>query len=178
MRLTRLRFLTCFALTCCVGALTAHAADREFRTIVDAISSEYHASPVHIPMFGLVNVVTFFVKPAGTRHIDLAVFDNLRDHDRAGGDLNIAIRHAVGPEWNPLLRTRSHHHGDEQLTSVYTRPDGSNWKLLLTTLDRDNATVIELTLDPKAMERWFADPVGSAHHVQGESKSDNKRWDP
>jgi len=83
MRLTRLRFLPCFALTCCVGALTAHAADREFRTIVDAISSEYHTSPVHIPMFGLVNMVTFFVKPAGTKHIDLAVFDNLRDHSRA-----------------------------------------------------------------------------------------------
>jgi len=38
---------------------------------------------------------------------------------------------------------------------VYTRPTAATGKLLLTTLDRDNATVIELTLDPKAMERWL-----------------------
>jgi hypothetical protein len=158
-----------------VGVLTAQASDREFRSIVQAISSEYNTRPTHIPFFGLVNVVTFFVKPAGAKHIDLAVFDNLGDHSRAGGDLSIAVRHAVGPGWNPLLRTRSRRHGDEQLVYVYTRPDGKDWRFLLTTIDRDNATVVELTLDPKAAERWFADPRGSVGTFNGDGRSSRTR---
>jgi hypothetical protein len=162
-----------------VGVLTAQASEREFRSIVRAISSEYNTSPRHIPFFGLVNVVTFFVKPAGAKHIDLAVFDNLGDCSRAGGDLNIAIRHAVGPGWNPLLRTRSRRHGDEELVSVYTRPEGRDWRFLLTTIDRNNATVVELTLDPKAAERWFADPNGSVGSFRGEGRRNNSRsFDP
>ena len=173
MRIHRLLLLTC-----CVGALSAHAADREFRSIVQAISSEFNPQPVHIPMFGLVNMFTFFVKPAGAKHIDLAVFDHLQDHNRAGGDVQIAIRHAVGPGWNPLLRSRSRRHGQEELVYVYTRPDGPDWRLLLTTLDGDNATVIELTLDPRAMERWFSDPNGSLGNFRGEGRDNPKRFDP
>jgi hypothetical protein len=170
MQLRRLLLLTCF-----VGVLTAQASEREFRSIVRAISAEYNTNPRHIPFFGLVNVVTFFVKPAGAKHIDLAVFDNLGDCSRAGGDLNIAIRHAIGPGWNPLLRTRSRRHGDEQFVYIYTRPQGKDWRFLLTTIERDNATVVDLTLDPKAAERWFADPSGSLGIFKGDGRSSTRR---
>jgi len=173
MQLRRLLLLTCF-----VGVLTAQASEREFRSIVQAISSEYNTSPRHIPFFGLVNVVTFFVKPAGAKHIDLAVFDNLGDHSRAGGDLNIAIRHAVGPGWNPLLRTRSRRHGEEQMVYVYTRPQGKDWRFLFATIERDNATVVDLTLDPKAAERWFADPQGAIGIFKGDGRNSSKSFDP
>ena len=173
-----MQFRRLLLLTCVVGVLTAQASEREFRSIVRAISAEYNTTPRHIPFFGLVNVVTFFVKPAGAKHIDLAVFDNLGDCSRAGGDLSIAIRHAVGPGWNPLLRTRSRHHGEEQLVYVYTRPEGKDWRFLLTTVERDNATVVDLTLDPKAAERWFADPRGQVGTFNGDGRSSRRNFEP
>src|SRR5689334_21259181 len=64
----------------CVIPLSA--ADREFRDVVDAISTQFQTRPLHIPMFGLVNLVTYVARPAGTRHIDLAVFENLDSRSR------------------------------------------------------------------------------------------------
>ena len=49
-----------------LGALSAQAADREFREVVNVISDEFHTRPMSIPMFGLVNLVTATVHPAGS----------------------------------------------------------------------------------------------------------------
>src|SRR5260370_1143497 len=82
-----------------LGSRAAHATDREFKDVVNAIADEFHTRPTHIPFFGLVNVVTFGARPAGTKHIDLAVFEHLDSHDRDGRDLARSIRRAVGSAW-------------------------------------------------------------------------------
>src|SRR5713226_6601772 len=106
---------------CCSAAL---AADREFQDIVRAISDEFHASPIRIPMFGIVNVFAFVARPAGTRHIDLAVFEGLNSRDRAGNDLPEAIRNAVGRSWKPFVGVHSRRKGQEGTVLVYMRPEG------------------------------------------------------
>ena len=72
---------------CLLGAASLRAADREFTDVVRVISDEFHTRPTSIPFFGLVNVVTAVVHPAGARHIDLAVFEHLNSRDREGRNL-------------------------------------------------------------------------------------------
>jgi hypothetical protein len=137
----------------------ASAADREFRDVVDAISDRVHQRPMHIPMFGLVNFVTYIARPAGTKHIDLAVFEDIRGwgNSRALAD---SIRDAVGGAWKPFVQTRS----ADEVVFVYMRPVGNDCKLLVVSVERHEATVVQLELNPDALARWVTLPRESILH--------------
>lgn len=102
----------------------ALAVDREFNDIVRAISVEFGTRPVHIPLFGLVNAFTFVVRPAGTSHIDLAVFEKLNTGDRDGRDLQDMVRRSVGRGWTPFVQVHSRRNGGEMVL-VYMRMEGT-----------------------------------------------------
>lgn len=149
---------------CLLGTLGAHAADREFRDVVRVISDEFHTRPVSMPWFGLVNVVTAAVHPAGAKHIDLAVFEQLASRDREGRDLQESILNAVGRAWKPFVQVHSRHHGQEETVLVYMRQQGADWKLLITSVERDEATVVQLELNADALAHWIAEPEHCARH--------------
>lgn len=155
---------------CLLTAATAQAADREFTEVVRVISDEFHTRPTSIPLFGLVNVFTAAIRPAGTRHIDLAVFEHLSDHDRQGRNLSEAILNAVGRSWKPFVEVRSRRNGHEETVLVYMRQQGSEWKLLVTAVERDEATVVQLLLNADALARWMASPEHCARHWNGETE--------
>jgi hypothetical protein len=135
---------------------------------VRVISDEFHTRPTSIPLFALVNVFTAAVRPAGTRHIDLAVFEHLSDHDRQGRNLTEALLNAVGRSWKPFVQVRSRRNGREETVLVYMRQQGNEWKLLVTAVERDEATVVQLRLNADALARWMASPEHCARHWNGE----------
>jgi hypothetical protein len=143
-----------------IVGFSAAAADSEFKAIVSAISDEYHTQPLRIPFLKMANVVTFVARPAGAKHFDLAVFQNLGARTRGGRDLPQLIERRVGPGWKPFLRTTSHH----ETTIIYMRPEGRDCRLLLTTIQPDQATVIQLQLNPDGISRWMNSPLESVRH--------------
>jgi hypothetical protein len=154
---------------CMLGSFALRAADREFTDVVRVISDEFHTRPTSIPMFGLVNLVTAAVHPAGTRHVDLAMFEHLGSHDREGRNLPESIMNAVGRSWTPFVEVRSRKDSHEELVFVYLRQNGKDWKLLITSVERDEATVVQLLLNPDALARWMSNPETSARHWHGDS---------
>jgi hypothetical protein len=141
------------------------AGDREFKNVVDELSTEFHKEPMHIPFFGIAKLVTFVAHPAGAKQLDLAIFQDLDVQDREGRNLGTAIRRAVGPQWKPFFQASSLRHGNNEHTFIYLREDsGSDWKLLLTTVGRDQAVVLELKMNPEALQRWINQPRDQAHH--------------
>ncbi len=142
-----------------VSGAGALAADREFSDVVRAIGDECHVHPTHIPFFGMVNAFTAAVHPAGTRHIDLAVFENLNPENRPRAG---AIERAIGGSWTPLVHVRSNF--DRETVYVYLRQTGRDWKLLVVSTERTEATVVELLLDINALARWLSDPDHCARH--------------
>jgi hypothetical protein len=157
-----------FIATCLLTAVSAQATDREFTEVVRVISDEFHSRPTSIPFFGLVNVFTAAVRPAGTRHIDLAVFEHLGNHDREGRNLTESILNAVGRSWKPFVQVRSRRNGHEETVLVYMRQQGNEWKLLVTAVEHDEATVVQLLLNADALARWMASPERCARHWNGE----------
>ena len=153
---------------CLLGTASAQAADREFTDVVRVISDEFHTRPMSIPMFGLVNIVTAVVHPAGTRHIDLAIFEHLSSHDREGRNMSESILNAVGRSWKPFVQVHSRRNGHEETVFVYMRQQGNEWKLLVTAIERDEATVVQLLLNPDALARWMASPERCARHWNGD----------
>ena len=142
----------------------ASAADREFKDVVETISEEFHTRPMRIPMFGLVNFVTFVARPAGTKHIDVAVFEHLGLRDREGRDVAGSIQRAVGHAWRPFVKVISRKPGHEETVLVYMRLDGGDCKFLVAAVEPDEASVVQLKLNPAALERWLAMPRTAALH--------------
>ncbi len=173
-----MRFIQLGLLACTVACTAANATDREFKDIVTAISDEFHAQPTHIPLMGLVNFVTYVARPAGTRHIDIAVFENLDLHERAGRDMPQSIRRAVGASWKPFVQSYTHRSGHEETTLVYIRMEGHDCRLLVTSVEPNEATVVELKLNPEALEKWLQQPRESAAHHYGPQDGDKDRDEP
>jgi hypothetical protein len=146
-----------------VCGIPAVAADREFSDVVRAISDECHANPTRIPFFGMLNAFTAVVHPAGAKHIELAVFENLDAGDRMRAG---RIERAVGDLWTPFVHVRSNQ--DRETVYVYMRQVGKDWKLLVVAMERHEATVVQLLIDMDAMARWVADPERCARHWRGE----------
>jgi hypothetical protein len=141
-----------------LGATFAFASEhREFDDIVDAISSHYRSEPKRLPFSGLINTVAFFVRPAGAKHLDLAVFEDLRGPMEPN-----VIRNLVGDDWKPFVQVYARR-PENETTLIYMRPEGRDTRLLITTLERREATVVQLRLNLDALRRWFDDPKTSAH---------------
>jgi hypothetical protein len=132
-------------------------AERGFDDIVRAISDQFHTRPLHIPFFGLVNFATFVAQPAGVKHLDFAVFENLELDDRGSKDLAQAIRMADGG-WEPFVRVHSH----AETVLVYMAEQRSDCKLLVVTVETGEVTVVELKLNPEAMQAWLRAPDAEA----------------
>jgi len=144
-------------------AASATAADREFKDVVNALSAEFHVRPMHIPfVFGFVNTVAFFARPAGARHIDVAIFENLDFDSRDIRDAGDLIQGAVGGEWLPFVKVHSRRRGQEETSLIYIRPEGRDCALLVTTVERGEAVVVQLKLNPEALQRWIDKPVQQA----------------
>ncbi len=168
-----MRLLPLLLCVCALGCGAARATDREFKDIVAAISEEFHARPVHIPLFGMVNVVAYLVRPAGTKHIDIAIFENLnsrgrlKTRDSKDPDLAQEIRGAVGNAWKPFVQVWSRGKGHNETVLVYMKSEGRDCKLLVTSVEPNEATVVEIKLNPAGLQRWLASPRESARDDSG-----------
>ena len=138
-----------------VLASPATARADDFDAVVKNVRAACGGKKVRIPFLGLAGFATKIVRPAGVKSFKLAVFEELtRPGDVSG--LGAAIGQSLGPEWRPLVRIRAGR-GAEQ-THVYVREAGDDLKLMIVTLDGEQATVIRAKVNPEALARFARDP--------------------
>jgi len=132
-------------------------AERGFDEIVQVISDQFHTRPLHIPFFGLVNAATFVARPAGVKHLNLAVFENLNVDDEGERDIAKAILMTDGG-WRPFVKV----HGHAETILVFMAQDRGDCKLLVVAIESGEATVVELKLNPEGLQAWLRDPDRAA----------------
>jgi hypothetical protein len=133
----------------------APARADDFGDVVKHVRAACGGKRVRIPFLGLAGFATKLVRPAGVKSFKLAVFEEVtRGGDVSG--LGDAVGRSLGPGWRPLVRVRVGR-GAEQ-THVYVRESGDNLKLMIVTLDGDQATVIRAKVNPEALARFARDP--------------------
>ena len=135
--------------------LTVAASD--FDWLVREFSRESGAREVHVPFFGLARFVVAVGHPAGARDIKLAIFER--------GDLeslrfSMLTDSTVGSSWKPMIRVRER---NGESTNIYIREEGKNLNVLITSLDGDDVTFVQVRLEPRALIR-FVDEHGGAGH--------------
>ena len=148
------RFLAALSLVA-IFCSTASAKGDDFGAVVKNVRAACGGKKVRMPFLGLANFAAKLVRPAGVKSFKLAVFEDLTMSGDVSG-LGAAVGRSLGPEWRALLRVRGGH-GAEQ-TYVYVREAGDDLKLIVVTLDGDQATVIHAKVSPEALVKFARDP--------------------
>ena len=139
-----------------VAPKTARADDPEFDAITNHLKLHYNARRVHIPFLGLVNFFVHIIHPAGVKSFKVAVFEKLNftpgETDSGFGQV---MRNALSAIWQPMVRVRSR---DGEQVYVYAKPDGSNIKMMVVTVDHDEAVVARFKFSPEKLSEFLRDP--------------------
>jgi hypothetical protein len=128
----------------------------EFDWMVREFSRETGVKPLHIPFFGLAKFVVAVGHPAGTSELNLAVFENA---ELDAASFTRITDGAVGSTWKPMIRVRSR---NGESTNIYARPSGREIRVLVATLDRSDATFVEVRVQPEALLQ-FVDEHKESH---------------
>jgi hypothetical protein len=104
-----------------------------------------------------VNFATFVAHPAGVKHLNLAVFENLDLDENTAKDLAEAIR-SVDDGWRPFVRVVGH----AETVLVYMTQDRNDCRLLVAAIENSEVTIVELKLNPEALQVWLREPKAAA----------------
>ena len=73
------------------------------------------------------------------------------------------IQSLVGASYHPMVRIYDNHSGEQ--TFIYAREcDKENYEMLIVSMERTEAVIIKMRLDPDAMRDWVDDPVNKGRH--------------
>jgi hypothetical protein len=142
-----MKVLCVLILACTIG----QAGDRDFDRLVRNMESHYGTKRLTIPFFGVVNFFVKTIRPAGTRDLKLAVFEDV--DDRLHPTQERLDEMAEG--WNRFIRVQSR----RERVHIYSRQSGKDWELLLTTLERNEAVVMRVRVNPDGLAKWVNNPL-------------------
>jgi hypothetical protein len=138
-----------------VAALPLASRAGEFDWMVREFARESGLHPLHIPFLGLAKFAVAVAQPAGTSELKLAVFEHARfDSTRFSAMADAA----VGESWKPMVRVRSR----DESVNIYAQTQGERLRLLIATLDNDDATFVQVRIKPQELMK-FVDDRGWKH---------------
>ena len=137
--------------------------DHDFNLLVKRIETQYGVRPMHIPMLGFA---TFCLRVAGTpgaAGLKIAVFhDGLNSNTLSADSFEQSVETTIGTKWHPFVRARSRENGS--VTMIYTNPDPKEMRVLIVTLNENDATIVQTNLKTSQIWNWIKKPQDAVDH--------------
>jgi len=172
---TTQRLITRLSITVTLLTLAPAAAlagDESFSSVVKHIKSNYHGKQQGF--FGAMMVARFavkMIKPAGVKNFKLVYLKDL-DYSEAPspttGQFNSFIQSKIDPRWTPLIQYSSPR--EKQWTYVYITRENDDVKVLVVTLQKQDAVVLQTKFSPAKLVEFMNNP-----QIMGISLNDNRR---
>jgi hypothetical protein len=159
-----------------LAANAVQAKGDDFNSVVKMIEQFYGVKHQGIPFLAKAGMgvarTAARIKGGEARRIaeagsvKLAVFE---DQDFKGeftkfrGTLNSALN----TTWSPLVQTLSATDGEQ--VYIFVREAGEKFNVLLVTIDKRDATVVQVTLSPKNLALLMKDPEGTGKAITEEA---------
>jgi hypothetical protein len=150
----------------------ALAGDESFSSVVKHIKSNYHGKQQGF--FGAMMVARFavkMIKPAGVKNFKLVYLKDL-DYSEAPspttGQFHSFIQSKIDPRWTPLVQYSSPR--ERQWTYVYIARENDDVKVLVVTLQKQDAVVLQTKFSPAKLVEFMNNP-----QIMGISLNDNRR---
>jgi hypothetical protein len=148
------------ALLLALLAGAAPAEDKSYSQVVKHIKSSYRAKQQGF--FGMMMLARFAVKliqPAGVKNFKVTL---LRDLDYSGGpspesrEFHAYLRDKIGPSWTPLMSYSAPR--ERQWTYVYSTQEKDDIKLLVVTVQKQDAVVMQARFSPAKLAEFMNNP--------------------
>jgi hypothetical protein len=155
------------------------ASDKEFGLLVRHVESYYHAKRNHRFLLGFAGLVVRIWRPYGVKGFRMALFED-QDFSSAHSDLDFAavVRAGLRDGWQPMVRVYSRRQGEH--TVIFAKPAGNDLKLLIATVEPDEAVVMQMKLNPERLsetiDHWSQEGR-SSHENSGARHSPSGRGD-
>lgn len=159
------------------AALPAQAKDGdgdEYGKVVKHLKTKYRAKKVKIPFLWFARFAVSVVRPAGVKSFSITMFEDLKiSKETMDAEMQSGLRSSMGPEWSPIMRVRSQK--GEQMY-MYMREAGSSVKIMLVTVENQQAAIIRATFSPERLASFINDPkvFGISLNDGGESSPPKK----
>ena len=154
-------------------------ADRDgFNEAVKLIEQFYHVKHQNIPLLARASMkaVKTAAKIKGGEYKKLAEAGSVRvaffeeqTFDSRGqiASFKSGVQNLLGDQWSALVQTLAPK--TEEQTYVYVRDAGKNFHVLVITIERREATVIQATLAPQILADLLKDPEGMGKAISDEA---------
>jgi hypothetical protein len=155
---------------------SASAGDKSFSSVVRHIKSNYRAKQQGF--FGAMMLARFAVKvvrPAGVKNFKVVLLKDLDFSDQADRtEFQAAARNVISSEWQPMVQYNSIK--QNQYTHVYYTQEKEDVKLLVVTLQKDQAVIVQAKFSPEKLSKFIDDP--RIMGISLKDKNDNNSPNP
>ncbi len=159
MMFDRRKLVAAFALFIIFGSFAVSTADarrNEFDAVCDQIESKFQAKKVKIPFMWLARFAVGIVRPAGVKSFKVTTYTDLKfTRESLDQEMRSVMRDSFSQDWSPILRIRSK--GGEQVY-MNMRESGNSIKILVVTVNNDQATVIRAKFNPDKLADFLDNP--------------------
>jgi hypothetical protein len=154
----------------------------EFGSVVKLIEQFYHVKHESIPLLaraGLKAATTAarirggeYGRLAEAGSVRIAFFED-QAFDSRGGIVGFktSLNSTVGVTWSSLVQTVSPK--DEEQTYIFVRNAGDHFNVLVVTIDRHDATVVQVNLKPDTLAQLLRDPNEMGKAITDDAAKDN-----
>ncbi|QQS41090.1 MAG: hypothetical protein IPM63_17270 [Acidobacteriota bacterium] len=168
--------LKAFALAVLLGAAIASAAapsafakSNEFDKVCDHLEERYEAKKVKIPFQWLARAAVGIVKPAGVKSFKVTVYRDLKfTRESLDSEMRWVMSDAFDSNWSPILRVISRN-GEQVYMNAREYKD--NVKVLLVTINRDEAVVVRAKFDADKLAEFIENPKIFGIELDGQESS-------
>lgn len=153
-------------------ASPVNAKSNEYDAVCNHLKTKYQAKKVSIPFMWLARAVVGVVRPAGVKSFKVTVFRDLKfSRESLDKEMQTVMRDAFSDDWSPILRVRSR--AGEQVY-MNMRETGDSVKILLVTINRDEATVIRARFNPEKLAAFINEPKIFGISLDGDDRQATK----
>jgi len=164
-----------------LAPVVALGGDESFSSVVKHLKKNYNAKQQGF--FGAMMIARFAVKvikPAGVKNFKMVY---LKDLDFSHGEpperghFHAFIRDTIDPRWTPLVQYSSAR--EHQWSYVYVTRENEDVKLLVVTLQQQNAVVLQTKFSPARLVEFMNNPqiMGISLNSDNKSKDNSEKTD-
>lgn len=160
MRTIRNKLVLAAVLLALVSAVPAAAAKpvrgNEFDAVCDFLEDRFEAKKVRIPFMWLARAAVGIVRPAGVKAFKVTIYRELKFSEGGpDGEMRSVMRDAFDEEWTPILRVIRK---DGEQIYMNMREYKDNVKVLLVSINRNEAVVVRARFNPDKLAEFIENP--------------------
>jgi len=133
---------------------SARARDKEFGRLVHYVESHYHVHRQYRFLIAFGSLAVKVAHPEGVKGMKLALWENEKIRASSDGDdFPDVVKAGLADGWQPMVRVWSRRNNER--TVIFAKPDGNDMKLLVATVDQEDAVVVQVKIDPDKLSGYI-----------------------